>query len=128
MSPATSRRRGAAMMVALVVVTLVGILSVACLRECLRHDRQLRRENDARQAQWLAESALQRARAAIAKNADYRGETWKVSVPQPSGDVAGTVDIQIKDSRLTIDALFPADPIHGARQKLSVTLSPEPGR
>jgi Tfp pilus assembly protein PilX len=65
-----------AVLVCLVVIMLLGaaLLKVALL------ERESSRETERRlQAQWLAESGLERARARLASDASYPGETWTLS-------------------------------------------------
>jgi Tfp pilus assembly protein PilX len=75
--PCTSRKRqGAVLAVALVTLLVVTILAGTVLRSYLQAHRQLRREQEQLQAQWLAEGAIARAIAQLGRDPDYSGETW----------------------------------------------------
>jgi type II secretory pathway component PulK len=79
-------------MVALVVfATLCGVLVKLALVE----QRQVRMQEWRVQAEWLAESGIERAAARLAASADYAGETWQVSTEE-TGSAAGVVRIDIE--------------------------------
>jgi hypothetical protein len=62
-----------AVLICLVVLT---VTSGAVLRVCLAHRALVRAEEHRLQAQWLAESGVQRALARLAVDHEYAGETW----------------------------------------------------
>jgi hypothetical protein len=65
-----------AVLVCLVVVTLVsGVL----LKVGLAHRDQVRSQEHRLQAEWLAQSGLERALARLAADRGYEGETWKLT-------------------------------------------------
>ena len=110
-----SNRRGAILIVALTTLLVVTLLGGAVLRGYLLTYRQLRREQDQLQAQWLADSALARAAARLQADPKYAGETWKVKLPAATGgDTAGSATIAIEPVadqtnavRITVAARFP---------------------
>lgn len=79
--PRSSRpsRRGTAIVMAIVCLSVVALLSVGLLKLAVE-SRQLQAASATRlQADWLAESALDRALARLARDANYAGESWKLS-------------------------------------------------
>jgi hypothetical protein len=48
------------------------------------------------QAQWLAESALDRAAMKLSGDANYQGETWDIKAEELGGQSAGQVIIAVK--------------------------------
>jgi Tfp pilus assembly protein PilX len=128
-------RRGTILVVALVTLLVVTLLAGAVLRGYLQAHRQLRREQDQLQAQWLADSALARAVAQLHSNPKYAGETWKVEVASSTADATpGTVGISVAadpekpDSvRIAIEATFPADDLHRTlAQRTLIVAKPPP--
>jgi type II secretory pathway component PulK len=81
------------------------------------------------QAQWLAESAVERAAAKLAADAAYAGETWLIPAKELGGDESGVVKISINaipqrtNGRLVkVEADFPDDPLAHARCSKEITL------
>ena len=112
-----SNRRGTILVIALTTLLVVTLVAGAVLRGYLQSYRQLRREQDQLQAQWLADSALARAAIKLGADSKYAGETWKVELPAASGDTTtGSVVITIEPladqpsgSRIAASARFPED-------------------
>ena len=85
------------------------------------------------QARWLAESGVERAAAKLAADAAYAGETWTVPAVEFGGQEGsqegGIVRIQVLPAAdqphrraLKIEADFPDDPVHYARQQKEIVL------
>jgi Tfp pilus assembly protein PilV len=79
------------------------------------------------QARWLAESGAERAAAKLAADAAYTGETWTIPAAELDGQDGGIVRIEVKpvaerEKRRTvkIEADFPTDPVHFARQEKEI--------
>jgi hypothetical protein len=79
----------AALVSMLVVMTMVGTL----LQGSIRARRQLRVERDLRQTELLLEAGFDRAAMRLSREADYRGETWRLSSDQIVGRGDGQVVI-----------------------------------
>jgi Tfp pilus assembly protein PilX len=112
---AIARRRGAAMVIALVTLLVITLLSGAIVRSLLLHLRQTRVTAIELQALALADAALARAAVQIRANGQYDGETWRA--PTNDADDAehtGVADIRVARSgdRLTIEVLarYPDNP------------------
>lgn len=91
-----TRRKGAILAVALATLLVVTLLAGAILRSYLQAHRQLRRQQDQLQAQWLADGALARAATRLRQDAAYTGETWQAEVSGGSEPVLGVVTIRVK--------------------------------
>jgi Tfp pilus assembly protein PilX len=112
-----TRRNGAILAMALATLLVVTLMAGTILRGYLQAHRQLRREQDQLQAQWLAESALAKAAAQLGANREYRGETWKMELVRADGQIAaGSVTIAIDSEsaespilRISAVAHFPED-------------------
>ena len=109
-------RRGAVLMIALVCVGLASVVLLALLRLAVAWDDVARIEEKQLQANWLAESALDRAAARLAADADYEGETWRVTPQLLGGREAAVVKIEVQrlpDSptrrRVRVRADYPED-------------------
>jgi Tfp pilus assembly protein PilX len=107
-------RRGAALVVALVTLLVVTLMTGTVVRSLLAAHRQSRLRQDELQAQWLAESAVARARAQLVRQSEYTGETWQpmISVStgesMPSAVIIAAERIESRPSfvRITVDAIY----------------------
>ncbi len=120
------RRRGAALVMALVALLVVTLVAGALVQMLVAAHRQSRRYADELQAQWLAQAGLDRAAAKLRADGDYRGEVWNVPLdnvpldteasaaaepnPAQTGQVTITVDAAAK--RIAVEAVFPTDDLH----------------
>jgi type II secretory pathway component PulK len=113
-----------AVLVCLIIITLVSgsVLKIGLAqRELARaHERRL-------QAEWLAESGVQRALARLSTDRDYTGETWSFGAQdlgqsEKASESAGTVAIAVERiaadpdrRRVKVTADYPRDPPRRAR-------------
>jgi hypothetical protein len=132
MKKTAKQRRGAILAVALATLLVVTLLAGAVFRAYLQNHRQLRREQDQTQAQWLADSAMARALARRKLDATYTGETWQVEqLPLATGKPGkGVATIKIEPSpeqpdnmRIDVSTQFPADDLNGIRAQRQLTIS-----
>jgi hypothetical protein len=94
--PRPNRRRGIALALGLLVLGVLVLIFAALIRRARQtHEVQVA---DARavQSEWLAESALERARARLDADPDYSGETWLVPADALGGPDAGRVLILVE--------------------------------
>src|SRR5262245_58154980 len=82
------KRRGLAIIPALVCLVLVTIFCGALMRQVTTHRGALRDEERRMQAEWLAESGAARAAARLTADHAYEGETWNVSAADLGGEAA----------------------------------------
>jgi Tfp pilus assembly protein PilX len=74
----STKKRGAIMAVALVLLTVVMMLGASLTKRMLIYHHQTRFLQLRQQAFWLAESGLERGIQKSAKGDAYEGESWKV--------------------------------------------------
>jgi type II secretory pathway component PulK len=92
-----ARRRGGALVAAMVTLLAVMLVAGAVVRSLLAAHRQARHSQHELQAQWLAESAIARAVAQLALQTDYTGETWQPAIIAGGGDEqTATVELSVK--------------------------------
>lgn len=104
------RRRGAISVMVMIVLLLLSGLLTTQVRRVLADRRQVRLEQEHRQAQRLAEAGLLRAAQRLLQQADYTGETWDL----PSGEIhqtnSASVLIQLNAEQLcTVTARYPTN-------------------
>ena len=102
------------MIVAMVCLVLASTLLGTLLRMAWIGRTQAKIEAAALQAEWLAESGLERAAAKLADDANYAGETWNVAAEDLDTRHAGQVEIQVAPSQqsgqksIQVTAQYPA--------------------
>lgn len=126
-------RRGmiaVAVLVCLMVATMIG---AGLLKLVRTQQATIRGEERRLQADWLAESGLERAGARLAADPDYRGETWDLRAVDLGGDDPGRVTIAVApqpdDPRrrlVTVQADYPTDPGRRARSQKQLVMEIEP--
>ena len=80
--------RGMTVVAVLVCLIIVTLISGAVLKVSVAQ-RELARSQERRlQAEWLAESGVERAMARLARDRDYRGETWSLERPRSGAERA----------------------------------------
>lgn len=114
-------RRGAILLVILVCFALAAAMFVVLARLAVTARRVAETQQWAVQAQWLAEAGLDRAAARLQQQADYSGETWKISASELGGAHAAVVKIRVDGvadlaaHRVFVEADYPDDPVHRSR-------------
>ena len=124
-------RRGGFLIIAMICLLLTTGLMGALLKMAVLNRRAAQFEAHALQAEWLAESALDRAAAKLSGDGDYQGETWRIPADDLGGSHAGEVQITIKPGQATnvreMEAIarFPSEGSTGAKRtkRLLVTVS-----
>lgn len=115
-------RRGAILIYAMVAMLLATMIGGALVKTALARRQLARREQMRMQAEWLAESALNRAAAKLRNDADYTGENWNIPKSElvDEHDAAVTIRV-VKDTnnsnrrQVTATATFPATGEHRAQ-------------
>jgi type II secretory pathway component PulK len=114
-----AQRRGAAILVAVAILVVAVALVGTTLQQLVATQRAARTAGRKLQAQWLAESALDRAIAKRRLDSRYRGEAWK---PPTTAVEQGVAHIEIREmdgrAMVSITADFPNHPTHRARVQL----------
>jgi type II secretory pathway component PulK len=114
-----ARRGGVILAVALVTLLVVMLLGGELIKATVVRHRQLRQAEQRQQSFWLAESAVQRARHALAESPEYEGETWRVPEEVFGTGGAGVAVISVDPSAepgqgrtIRVQASYPDDPVH----------------
>ena len=133
--PGRRGRRGGAMIVALVCLTVSVLLIGSLLRIAVADRRQLRAEQTLLQADWLAESALNRTAYRLRNQPDYAGERWDIAAADLNGRHSGRVDISVAVAEgdatrrsVTVTAVYPADAELFSKRTKTILIKTEPTR
>ena len=117
-------KRGAVLAVTLACLLVVTMLGGLLLRALLLERRQSARRTRQVQTMWLAESAVARARAQLARAPDYAGETWTIAAgtlgdrwPATVTIRVAPVDAQPQARTIIVEAVYPDDPEHRIVQR-----------
>jgi hypothetical protein len=120
-------RTGTLVFAVLVCLLVVTLIAGALTKTIVRHNRVLRLQHHRLQADWLADSAIDRAAGWLHRNPNYEGETWRISPEEAGGSFEGIVVIRVQPidgnqsrRRVRVVSYFPADPVHRARVEREV--------
>jgi Tfp pilus assembly protein PilX len=123
------KRKGAALVCALACLVVVTIMTGVLLRRAALERDRIRAAERQLQAAWLADSALDRAAAALAVSREYKGETWTPAAADIGGPDSGRVAISVQavdgqpgKRKLTAQADYPADTPYRIRQTKELLL------
>jgi Tfp pilus assembly protein PilX len=122
--------------VVVLVCLLVMTLIFGSLLRLVHSQRALVRHDERRlQADWLAESGLERAAARLGNDPRYRGETWTFPADELGDQSPGVVTITVEPRKgaenqrlVTVQADYPRDPPRRARARRQVTVELGPGQ
>ncbi|MFK7778083.1 MAG: hypothetical protein QM501_08185 [Gimesia sp.] len=89
-------RRGAVLVIVMVCLMLISLLMASLLRSALLQRRQVINEQYRVQAEWILESALERAALQRLQDPKYQGEVWKITPADLGSRYAGSAQIIIK--------------------------------
>jgi hypothetical protein len=122
----SSERRGAALVMAVVALTVCSVMLFYLLKGALDTQRQMRTHRQEVQADWLAAAGIDRALATLRRSPDYTGETWQIPADQ-LGDAAEVV-IKVEPAaesnsrQITVQADYPGGTIHRTRKTRETTI------
>lgn len=136
-----SGRRGLTAVAVLVCLVIVTLISGVLLKIGLAHRDQVRSQQHRLQAEWLAQSGLDRGLSRLAADRAYSGESWKLShrdlgLPEVAGQEQGpaaVVTIQVEragspgaaEQRLIkVQADYPPDLPRRTRHSTQVLVEP----
>lgn len=119
-----SPRRGGALIIALVLLTVASLLGVVVVRSVIAHARQLQRTPWRLQAEALVEAGLNRAAAQLATSPDYAGETWRIPAADLGDRFAARVDIRRDTAGLTVTVHYPDRPTDRVLLTRSIPAAP----
>jgi hypothetical protein len=122
-------QRGVVLILILACLAIAAVLLTIGVKLAVTNHRLTQTLGWKVQARWLAESALQRAAAKLAADAEYTGETWKIPAQDLGGQYSGIVKIEIKpvpdqtkQRQLKVEAIFPDDPFDRVQFSKQLTL------
>jgi type II secretory pathway component PulK len=121
-----SRRAGAVLVVAIVSILITSLILASLVQMTTLTRRQERAELLRLQAEWLAESAIERAADRLAADAKYTGEAWLISAPELGDGNEAKVDISIKAEpdgaqMISVAAVYPSNSSSFAKISKQVT-------
>jgi Tfp pilus assembly protein PilX len=93
---ATMRRGGFALVAVLACLLVISLVGIGLVQSMLDAHRATRLQHDRVQAQWLAESALDRAATRLAAEEVYKGETWAIAPEDLDGRRGAEVEIAVE--------------------------------
>jgi type II secretory pathway component PulK len=103
-------RRATALIVAIVTLMVVMLITGTLLRSLVASQRHLGRWEQELQAQWLAEAALARAQAQLARHPDYASEQWQPAIGLGKLPAAATIRVERtadRGARIVAAARYP---------------------
>ncbi len=116
-------RPGMALIVVMALLAVAGVVLAAVVSLGLAQRRAQRVEIWHMQAEWLAESALERAMARLAADPTYAAETWQIPAEQLGGPDGARVVIRVEPAPAQPGAVlvhahvqYPDHPEHCARR------------
>ena len=106
----------------MIALLLVSAIAVSLVRLALAQQGQVRREQLRLQAEWLAESGLERGAANFRRNAEYRGEQWRIPAEDLDGRHTALVQIEVRpatdaegSAMIQVIATYPEETEHRAQ-------------
>jgi Tfp pilus assembly protein PilV len=97
-SNAAGRRRGAVLIVVMMALAVATLLAGLLMKGALAAQRQQRIAEWRHQAEWLAESGIERARYQLRLSAAYAGEDWEIPEGELGTGATGLVAIEVQPS------------------------------
>jgi type II secretory pathway component PulK len=130
MSRNRQARRGAALVMALVAITVLAAIGGAVVRLAAIEAKAVDMQARDRQARRLAEAGVARAVARLESDLEYRGEAWTLAGAEApvGGPAQVTIEVgEIADKpgwrRITAAADFPSDATARARERQTAELA-----
>ena len=127
--PRYRRRRATLVVAVLVCLTLVTVLAGVWMKLLAVERRQVRNQQEAMQAEYLAEAGLARAIRALESDAAYAGEVWQPSAESLGAKTSAQVTITVAASpdapsarAISVAAAFPETGPHRALRSVQQTI------
>jgi len=124
------RHRGGTILICVLTCLLIVTgLAVAMVKSALDARRAVRRELQQAQVQFLLEAGIQRAVVKLSRDAEYRGEIWKLPAESLNDAHPARVEISVtaddSPSTVSVVAQLPADSPLSVRCSHTFTFSSE---
>lgn len=124
-----TRRRGGMLIVVLVCLIIAAAILGSVLKLAAGYRRDQAAEQNRAQADWLAESGLERALHRLRSDPAYVGETWTCTPEMLNRRDGGEVTIRVEmvkqksaERRVIIEAVFPSGTATPARRTKELTV------
>ncbi|WP_417387937.1 hypothetical protein [Gimesia sp.] len=95
-SQTKNTRRGAVLVIVMICLLLISLVMASLLKSTLMQRRQMLKEQLQVQADWLVESALERAAQQRLTNPEYQGEVWQIDPEELGTRYAASAEIILK--------------------------------
>jgi hypothetical protein len=137
LSSRRGRRGGSVLVCTIVCLAVVMALLGSLLKSTLLTRQRVRQEQQLRQAEWLIEAGLERARFRLAGEERYSGETWRLPAGRLETGQPGDVSIEVLPAadrddrgpdergftRVRISAAYPAEGPYSIRRSRTFRIS-----
>jgi Tfp pilus assembly protein PilX len=131
-----ARRRGLASVVMLVALFVLGLIAIALVKVAFARRAEVARNERLAQADWLADSGVDRALTRLEASVDYPGESWTIAADEFAGRGPAVVAIRVETPpdqpgrrRVRVEADYPAGSILRTRQSRTIMVAvPSPTR
>ncbi len=128
-------RRGVIAVMMLACLLVAALMGAAIVTQSLMARRLAADEERRLQADWLAESGLERAAVRLAADPSYAGETWAIGPEVLGGRYPGEVVIAVavdgdgQGRRVRVAARYPSDAVRAAQRTKQRVIGngPDPG-
>ena len=93
-----SAKCGSALICAMVTLLVVAAFTSTILRSTLMTRQRMKMTIQARQAEWLLQSGLERANHELRQSDSYEGEVWHLAPHDITGSHPGKIEIRVLSS------------------------------
>ena len=128
-SRAPHERRAMLLISVLLCLSVAMVLFASWMKTITREQQHVRNAQQQVQADYLAAAGIARAKAYLAIDPGYAGETWRLGRESLAASSGATVVIRVaaitdgpRQRQVTVEATFPQDGPHRARRSKQITL------
>jgi len=122
-------RRGAILLMVMICLLIATLILGTLLKTAMTHRRQMRSEQMRMQADWLVESAIERAVHHLETDPNYQGETWTIPAADLNNRDSGRVRIAIRKPAdgsagriLNVEAIYPVGTPRQAKRTKQISV------
>lgn len=130
-APPKSKRRGLTAAAVLVCLMVVTIVSGVLVKQGVAYRERVRAQERRLQAEWLAESGVERAFSRLAAKPDYAGERWEIAAEALGQPAVVTIEVdppsaQNEERVVRVQADYPPEAPRRVRYTREVVLPRTP--